>query len=182
MSRKEFEKRMLQNMEKLKILKDVSAKTPFENIFHTPNSSNLPKLQKPNPKHDLKDDVEELKLLKRLIIEKDLTTIPQLCKYRNIDNPNITRTELLNDYNHNGSYYSKFRVNKDHQVSYNCGYYYNIDESIATILDLDTEPVQQTIKIFSEDLLKRHHVNNSVNIMSCNKLQPNYVTFHIPNK
>lgn len=184
MSRKQFENMLKYNMGEFKKLKTASLTIPFEEQPHHPEADDLPIMDILGTRPSIDDDIEELESLKKLVIDKDETVIPQLVKFRHLpEDKCYTRDEILHDYMFNSNFYSQLKLNYRHDVSYRCGYFYNIQESTATIIDYTTESIPA---IFNKDKhltaakLKAHNINNSINVISCYKLDPHFVTIHTP--
>lgn len=183
MSRSTFELKMKTNMDKLKKLQKLSKTIKFKKQKHHPKSKQLPKMPMLEVSPSVEMDIEELKALKMLILNDDVTVIEKLADCRHI--VANTKQELLNHYINESSPYSKFRLNMRNQISYRCGYFYNIDEDFETIITFDAEvlpAIFAKLKIFTAHTLKKHHMTNSINMLSCNKLKPKYISIHIPTK
>lgn len=159
----------------------------FLKSYHNPKSfDTLPVVKKPDKRPSLEDDMKELHLLKRLIIDDDETVIEELAALRHLSSPApIDKQQLLNDYRYSASYYSKFRLMNDDLVSYRNGFFYKIDENPDTIINFDTESTPAMfsgMKLFDSAALRQHHMSNCINMLSCSMLKPSSITFHTPNK
>ncbi|UOT91818.1 KM727_gp58-like protein [Aratus pisonii nudivirus] len=187
MSAKEFKKKLSYNMKQLKNLQNLLNQevVRFTEQDHHPKDKNLPVLDKPESKFSIDEDVEELKNLKKLIMENDESVLPVLSLSRHVSTPFQNKEDAIQEYINNTNYYSQFRLNKYQKVSYRNGYFYNIDEDIDTIINFNSESTPAALAKLGKCTaigLKRHNLANCVNVISCHKLNPKYVSVYTPNK
>ena len=169
---------MKENMKRIKGLRDLLKTLKFEKQAHDPSLfEELPLVDLPPKPQTIEEAEEELKALKTLIMDKDTSVIETLCKFRKVS----FRSNILEHYKNNYSISSKFRINNKNQISYNCGAFYNIDESKEVIMSKIFEPSPMDRIITTESRMQQYLMKTSINTISCNMLNPKQIAVYTPN-
>ncbi len=175
-------------MGQMKRLREVLKIVKLKRPKHRPDGPDgtLPTLKQPDRKNQEKKDNEELDLLKCLILDNNVSVIPQLLQYRKIKCKTIpTKKEVLEHYQRKSCTKSNFRLNNKNQVSFKNGFFYHISEPNSTIINYDTEviPVITTgVKTMTDTELDSFIMSNSISVLACNQLEPKMISIHTPHK
>ncbi|UBZ25650.1 hypothetical protein QKT26_gp60 [Carcinus maenas nudivirus] len=184
---KEFEKKMLYNMTQLSGLREFTKNNVAITNLHSPQSNTLPNMTIEKKERTINDDIEELSWLKELFVDEcDEDEVEELLlKLSSINRMKFNSKHCAFMYYNNSGHNSSFRlceIDKNIQVSYRNGYFYNIDEDIDTIIDYTTESIPAIFKLKAPNHidLKNHHISQSINAISCRRFNPNSLSIHTP--
>ncbi|UHB41797.1 hypothetical protein MrNuV_ORF074 [Macrobrachium rosenbergii nudivirus] len=137
--------------------------------------------------NSLEMDQEEYSLLQEALIGnvKKQKTLARLNEIRHTEFP--TFDDLVKDYIENKNYYSNIRLklsNGNYQVSYRNGYFYFLTSHMNTVINFDSEHTPSIFNsktITTSQALKNNQMANSINTISCHRIQDiEEYAFHVP--
>nr|WOZ57643.1 hypothetical protein MmNV_50 [Menippe mercenaria nudivirus] len=181
MSKRRVLENIKHNQNELKKLRTCIQFSGISQLHHSPsNPENLPKLEAYVEPNTLKEDEEELQLIKILVLKEKVPL--DIFKFRSLKGL-LTRSEIVDHYKYKSCYKSNFRLNDRHEVSYRNGYFYDIMESASVILNINHEVIpliKTSYKTLTDDEITTYSTSNSINILSSHTLKPEVVTIHTP--
>ncbi|UVX94921.1 hypothetical protein CsNV_061 [Callinectes sapidus nudivirus] len=185
MSDTDFQRRMKANMNQLLRLKQYTNANKPQNNKHHPKSSNLPDIKIKRLDITIEDDKAELQLIKDIFLDNDESKIETLAKHLNVKLS--SKQQVIALYRNKPPKRTCFRLdnrNGNIRISYRCGYFYNLDESEKKIINygMESTPAILEKNIYTARQLRSQHISNSINVLSCEPLQPDSITIHIPKR